>query len=272
MEILSNILQSFISAIIVFSFMFIAKKIFDYKAIKYYDADFEIEEKDNLAIAFRRSGLYLGIGIAMFASIKGSFLLQIIDGSLILMFLLISMFFCDKIIFKNINNTNELKNGNIAIGIAEFGILIGTSIIAFGSFEGSGPWYASSVFFILGQILLIGMIQIFNKIHKNILENIINKDISSAMLFSGMVIAYSLLLKAAVEGPFTGWIPDLEAFIISALSGLFMLLIFVNKTVDNLFFKATNIKKELAEKNKAAMLVIIAIKIAIAFTISSVVI
>lgn len=273
MEIIYNIGASLISAIIVFGFMYLGKISFDYKAKKYYNADYQIEDEDNLAVAFRRAGLYLGIGIAMYASIKGSYLLQIFDGFLILGFLMLSIIICDKIIFNKIDNTEELKNKNIAVGIVEFGLLIGTGIIAYGSFEGQGPWYASAVFFVLGQALLVVMITIFNKIHDNLLTNISNnKDITSAILLSGIIIAYSLLLKAAVEGPFMGWTEDITAFLITAVSGLFMLLIFINKTVDKFFLKETNLKKELSESNNAALLVIVAIKIAIAFTISAVVI
>lgn len=271
MELLINVVYSFISAIIVFGFMYLAKLLVDVRVKKIYNADIEIEEENNFAVALRRAGLYIGIAIAMFGAIKGSFFLQIIDGFIILSFMMISMTISEHIIFPKINNLEALKNKNIAVGIIEFSLYVATGIIAFASFEGHGPWYASIVFFILGQILLVAMTRIYEILHPNILKNIQENSIASGILLGGIIIAYSMLLKAAVEGPFTSWTDDLIAFSISAILGLIMLLILANKAVDRLFLTGSNIKKELEEENPAALFVVVSVKIAIAYVISGVV-
>jgi uncharacterized membrane protein YjfL (UPF0719 family) len=282
MEVLVSFLHAFIYSSIVIIFMFIAKKFADIKVGFLYDANQQIQTFSNIALAFRRSGLYLGVAIAMFVSIgdikdtsnlANNIIAQIIDGSLILIFLFLAMVINDKILLKNINNNQAILQNNIAVSLVEFGSFIATSIIAYASFYGDGPWYSSIIFFILGQVLLILMVVIYESFMKfDILESIKDDNISSGLLICGVLISYSIVLKSTIMGPFISWSNDLFHFAISALSGIILLLILSNSLINRLFLVKTSIKKEIIEnKNIPSILIVVSLKIAIALVISSVV-
>lgn len=261
--------ESLISAILVFIFIYATKIIMDLIVKSKYNANIEIEENNNMGIAFRRFGMYIGMGIAMYSSVN-SYLIQIMDGFLILIFMMIAVQIGDKITIPGVNNTNELKKGNVAVGIAEAGLFIATGIIAFGSFSGEGPWYSSIVFFLLSQIVLIIMARVFELIHGDVVPAIKEGNTAAGLLLGGSMIAYALILKTAVAGNFISWEVDLISFGISVISGFILILLFANKVIDRLFLPGTTIKKEIEDRNVSAILVVVAMKFVVAFIISAV--
>ncbi|NQY95354.1 MAG: DUF350 domain-containing protein [Campylobacteraceae bacterium] len=282
MDLLIYFAQSMVYAVVVFLFFFLAKKIADKRVSVLYNADHEIVSAQNMAVSFRRAGLYLAIGIGMFAAAGSdstssgfidSLLLQIVDGILIMFFLFCAMYINDKFILKNINNDEALKNNNIAVGLVEFGAYVATGLIAYGSFADTGPWYSSIVFFILGQSVLVVMVLIYEYSSKiKVLEEIKNGNIAAGLMVAGILIAYSLILKAAIIGPFSGWSEDLLAFAISAISGILLLLVIANKAIENIFLPNTDIYKEIVvDQDIPPIIVVVAVKITLALVIGAVV-
>ena len=282
MDLLIYFAQSMVYAVVVFLFIFLAKKIADKRVSVLYNADHEIVSAQNMAVSFRRAGLYLAIGIGMFAAAGtdstssgfiDSLLLQIVDGILIMFFLFCAMYINDKFILKNINNDEALKNNNIAVGLVEFGAYVATGLIAYGSFADTGPWYSSIVFFILGQSVLVVMVLIYEYSSKiKVLEEIKNGNIAAGLMVAGILIAYSLILKAAIIGPFSGWSEDLLAFAISAISGILLLLVIANKAIENIFLPNTDIYKEIVvDQDIPPIIVVVAVKITLALVIGAVV-
>jgi len=276
---LYNFLTMIIFAVLTFSMIFIGKVILDKLTKKHYDADITIEKEDNFAIALRRGGFYFGIAIAMTASIlptEGllqSIIHQTLNGSLILMFLFMAMWSADKIVLKAIDNTIELKKGNISVGLVEAGLYISTGLIAYASFKGEdGPFISGIVFFILGQIMLFGIGKIYGYLNKDIFNKIYSGNISAGLIVSGIMIAYAIILKTAICGEFVSWESDIQSFFVSAVVGILMLLLFANKVIDNLFLPTSKIEKEIQEDNYAAIFMIVSLKIAIALIIATVVI
>jgi uncharacterized membrane protein YjfL (UPF0719 family) len=260
--------------------MFIAKKLADFRVRGVYNADYEIETAENTSVALRRVGLYLGIAIAMFGALstgntngfEKDLVAQLVDGSLIIIFLAVAMYINDKILLSGIDNTQALKDNNISVGLVEMGAYIGTGLIAYGSFAGTGPWYSSIVFFILGQIMLIAMVKVYEYFSSyDALEEIKNGNIPAGLMVGGTMVAYGLILKASIMGPFNGWEQDLIGFGISAFSGI-VLLVLVNMGIDKLFLPNTNVHKEIKiDRDLPPIMVVVAVKIAIALTISAVV-
>jgi len=282
MDLLIYFAQSMVYAVLVFLFIFLAKKIADKRVVALYDADHEIGSAKNMAVSFRRAGLYLAIGIGMFAaagadSARASFLdnllLQAIDGILIMIFLFCAMYINDKFILKNINNDEALQNNNIAVGLVEFGAYIATGLIAYGSFADSGPWYSSIVFFVLGQTVLVVMVLIYEYTSSiKVVEEIKKGNIAAGLMVAGILVAYSLILKASIIGPFSGWSEDLLAFVLSALSGILLLLIIANKAIENIFLPNTNLHKEIVvDQDIPPIIVVVAVKITLALVIGAVV-
>ncbi len=282
MDLLIYFAQSIVYAVVVFLFIFLAKRIADKRVMTVYNADDEIGTAKNMAVSFRRAGLYIAIGIGMFAAagtdssgsgFMDNLLHQVIDGILIMIFLFSAMYINDKFILKNINNDEALKNNNIAVGLVELGAYLATGMIAYGSFADSGPWYSSIVFFILGQSVLVLMVLIYEYTSKiKILEEIKNGNIAAGLMVAGILVAYSLILKAAIIGPFNGWSEDLLAFSISAISGILLLLIIANKAIENIFLPNTDLYKEIVvDQDIPPIIVVVAVKITLALVIGAVV-
>ena len=71
-DIFTHFLQGFTFLTIVYLFMYLNKIVSDlYAERKGYKTNYAIEEDSNLAVSLRRSGLYLGIAIAMMGIIIG---------------------------------------------------------------------------------------------------------------------------------------------------------------------------------------------------------
>lgn len=264
------LLDSFLASVIVFVFILTAKYIIDFQTRKTYSCAEELMEKNNLALAIRNSGLYIGIGIAMSASFDGNYIQQFINGIATLAMMMISLNITTKLIVDM--KEEEIKNKNVSMGLTAGAIYLATGIIAYGSFTGVAPLYVAGLFFLLGQSFLIIMSIAFEKLNKGTKEGIKEGKLSSGILLSGIIIAYALILKAAVEGNFVSWSQDLISFSLSGIFGLLMLLILANKAIDRMFLYHSSITQEIKDENPAAMIIISAIKIAIAYVISSVII
>jgi uncharacterized membrane protein YjfL (UPF0719 family) len=259
---LQEILQSFGNAAYLVGVLYIVNLIANKRV--HFNVTEHIEVKNNFALALRRAGLYIGISIGLLAVIGESYDVIVFDTLLIIGFFFLSLILIDKILLSNINNDEEIEKGNISVGITEFGLFIATGIITYASFNGEGPWYSSIVYFILGQIILFGIFYLVS--HK---DEIAKNNKASSIYAASILIAYSLILKAAIMGPFISWYTDLTAFAISAVSGVIMLLLLANKVIDKLFLPTSSIKKEIEEENYAALTLIGSLKIAIAIIVSS---
>lgn len=264
-----SLLHSIFSAVIILGLMFVMKITVDKIVSKHYNSDQEIRN-GNLAVTLRRCGLYLGTAIAMY-SIIGDWYMQLIDGATIIVFMLVAMYISEVIIFPNFDNIEALKNRNLAIGFSEAGLFIGTGIIATASFSGSGPWVSSIVFFILGQVILLAGVYFNEFVHKGTISEIEKGNTSAGIMLGGITIAYALILKGAIAGPFTGWLIDIQAFFISAIMGGLLIFLLASKVIERIFFSGNSIGKEVLANNYSVVSVVVAIKISIALIISGVV-
>ena len=287
-----NLLHGFINVIIGLFFIYIVKKLDDWRT-KDFDDDTHIDD-GNIAVGLRRAGLYLGVAIAISGTLDGSskgFFIDIIqllvDGFIIIGFMFSARFINDVIMFNHINNDEEciktfqLSNGsestgNTAVGVVEAGMYIATGFILSGSFSGSGGSFfqgiASAIlFFIVGQITLLFFGFIYENITSfNVRDEIKNNNLAAGIGLGGILIALGIILKASISGPFTGWTNDLLSFGIYAAFGIIMLLMF-RKAADILLLPTTDIATEVKEDKNVAALIVIqsainAIAIIIAFS------
>jgi len=276
-----SILQNSVYAFLVLFFIYAAKLIADWRT-KDIDDDFEIEENSNLAIGIRRAGLYLGIAIGMtgplltdsagrgFISDIGS---MIVDGVVVVLLLFAARFLGDKYILNTIKNDDEAKDGNVAVGIVEFGIYVATGFILNGSFSGEGGGLIGSMlFFILGQVALVTLFKMYKKsVNFGLMNEIEEGNSSAGVAAAGILISFGIILRSSLLGAFTGWIDDVSAFFISALLGT-ILLIFIKKISEKLFLPHTNFRTEIKrDKNVAALILTESVIISFALVISSVI-
>ncbi len=290
---LANLGQGLIYVIMGLCFIYLVKKIDDFRT-KDFDDDTHIDD-GNIAIGLRRAGLYLGIAIALSGAMKGpsqGFFIDIIqlaiDGIIITGFMFTSRFINDFIMLGHLNNDKECVKiflqpngsevtGNTAVGVVEAGMFIATGFILNGSISGGGGTFIQGIasailFFIVGQITLL----IFGLLYElitpfNVRDEIKNNNLAAGIGLGGVLIALGIILMASISGPFTGWSNDLVSFGIYAVFGIVMLLIF-RKIADRILLPTTDIATEVKEDKNVAALIVIqsalnAIAIIIAFSI-----
>jgi uncharacterized membrane protein YjfL (UPF0719 family) len=273
-------IEAIVYVIIAFLALYIIKLITDRAVKKYYQADVEIEENSNSAIALRRAGLYIGFALGFAGSLSGSssvsftdeLLLQALDFALISLFLLSSFIIADKVLLPKIENTKALLENNLAVGAVEMGLFVSTGLIAAASFSGSGDVVDSVIFFLLGQLILmiVGFIYVI-KSRYDVYEELHNGNFSAGIMFGGMMVAIAIVLSGSISGESTTLKADLIAFGESALFAIVLILLFFSTLIDKLFFPKSDLEVEIKrDKNVAAIVITVAIKIALAVIISAV--
>jgi uncharacterized membrane protein YjfL (UPF0719 family) len=279
MEILIHFSQSVIYTFIALAVMYILKNVWDRVLPKGNIADYEIAENSNLGYGMRHAGIFIGVALTMMASFSGQsigFWRDVLDlfmyGALSIVLLTLSVVINNKFILRGIDNNESIKD-NTSIGIAEFGSIVSTSIVALGAFSGTGSMLSALVFFVLGQTMLV-LLTIFYEwwTKYNVLDLIKAKNNAASIMLSAMMISLSLIIYGAIHGDFTSWVHDLEAFAISAVSGIILVVVLYNSIVDKLFLPTTTLQVEIERDNNIAAVILIGCaKIALAFIISGVV-
>lgn len=273
--------KGFVFVIISIVIIWFAKIIAD-RRTKEFDDDAHIDD-GNLAVGLRRAGLYLGIAIALSATIGGEskgFLSDVItlaaDGILILICLFSCRYVNDRIMLGHINNDQECMKGNSAVGIVEACMYIATGFVLNGSLSGLSNTLVESVlstivFFILGQLVLLIFGYLYEVITPfNVRDEIKENNLAAGLGLGGILVAMGIILRGSIEGPFTGWGSDIVNFGMYAIYGIIMLLVF-RIVIDKILLPTTKLAVEITEdKNVAALLVaesaIIAVAIIIAFS------
>ena len=219
--------------------MIILKQILNFKASAHYDADTELAN-GNLAVGLRRTGAQLGLAIAMMGVLTGTTQGSIVDdlifsliyGLLAVGFIVSSLILTDKCVLPSVHNIKALKEGNISVGIVEFGMLTATGVIAYSSIVGEGGGLISSVvYFLVGQLTLLTLVVVYEKLVMrdiDIVQAIANKNTSLGIYIGGKLIAYSLILKSAIVGNQTEMQINDQAveFMVIAVAGMVLLYIF----------------------------------------------
>ena len=217
----------------------VMKYILNIKSASYYEADSQIAG-GNIAVGLRRSGAQLGLAIAMIGVMSGStnadwlsdITTTVIYGLVAIGFMMTSLFITDKAMLPKLNNTEELKKGNVAVGFVEFGTLIMTGILAYASIKGDeGGVLSSIVYFFVGQASIIFLVFIYEKVLArkiNPVACIADANLSAGIYLSGKIIAYGLILQSAIIGSGnTASIGDAAIeYITAAILGIVLLYLF----------------------------------------------
>jgi uncharacterized membrane protein YjfL (UPF0719 family) len=257
---------------LVIVFLFLSKKIAD--AITRFDDDAQISQNDNLAIALRRFGIFVGVCIAMQALITDVSSFRDIGLFCVYALIVVIVFFAahfinDFIIIPGVSNNELVKEGNVPTGMIEAGAFIATGILVNGAFSGGEGGMVSAVaFFFLGQIVMMVAIFIHEKIYRfDVVQCVLDNNLSAGVAIAGLLVAYSIILRASIAGDFTGWINSLTAFAASAVTGMIGLIIF-ERIAALIFLPRTSIRDQIHKGNTAAIVVVQGITIALSLIIS----
>ncbi len=244
-----------------------------------YDEDKAVLLESNLAVGLRKAGICLGLFLALAGVLSGRSTQILVDllnffkaTIMIVIFLFITFELNKRIILRKVNNDEAIYKGNVAVGAVEFSTYVGTGIIMNGAFSGEGGGlFVAGVFFILGQIALVIAFYLDAVIsRRNIQEEIeLKGNVAEGLDIAGILIAVSIILRASIIGPFTGWISGLAEFGIYLALGLLALFIF--KTVaEKIFMPKVSYADEMdVQRNEAVALFTACIQISVAVVIAN---
>jgi len=261
-------------AVLVFLFLFVAKKIAD--RLTSFDDDAAVENERNLAVALRRFGLYAGIGCALFALMGQGFsprgiYLFIGDGALVLLLFFVAYCVNRYGLLRGINNDIQVRAGNTAAGVVEAANFLAAGILLNGAFAGEGGGIAgTAAFFLLAQIVMVLAVELHHRVfHYSMGEEVEAGNVSAGVSVAGVLISYSLILRSSIAGNFSGWGASLFSFAVSAVTGIVCLLIFY-KAADFVFLPGTTIKEQIRQENLASLLVLQGVVLALSLVISQI--
>lgn len=257
---------------LVIVFLFLSKKIAD--AVTGFNDDEQISRNDNLAIALRRFGIFVGLCIALQALIANVSSYRDIGflgiyGLMVVVIFFAAHFINDLIIIPGACNNELVKAGNVPTGLIEAGAYIATGILVNGAFSGGeGGILSAAAFFFLGQVVMIAAIFIHEKIyHFDVVQCLKDNNLSAGAAVAGLLVAYSIILRASIAGDFTGWLSSISAFAVSAVTGMIGLIIF-EKIAAFIFLPRMSIGGAIRKGNTAAIVLVQAITIALSLIIS----
>lgn len=257
---------------LVIIFLFLSKKIAD--VITRFDDDAQIRQNENLAVALRRFGIFVGMCIALevlvadVSSYRDATLFCVYAAIAVAVFFA-AHFINDFIIIPKVCNNELIKGGNISTGIIEAGAFIATGMLLNGAFSGYvGGILSAVIFFFLGQIFMIAAIYVHEKIYRfDVVQCVKDSNLSAGVTVAGLLVAYSIILRASIAGDFTGWIDSLTSFALSAASGMIALILF-ERIATLIFLPKTSIGEAVRSGNTAVVVLVQGITIALSLIIS----
>lgn len=271
---LASLGASLLSVLVVVLLMVLGKKVDDIRTA--FDDDELVCKQLNLAIGFRRAGLYLGIAIAMAgvltgvgpAKLSASLTELALDGLAILVLLFLAREVNDRLILKSVRNDTLIEQNNIAVGIAELGSFIATALILNGSFSGDdGGLLVAAVFFVISQLALILLTALYGR-HKaaesaSLQGLVIQGNVAAGCVLAGVMIALGCILRVSASGTFVSWNVDLASFGITALLGV-VLLVLLRTALGRVFVPRISTSEAIAANNVSAVLIIEGVVVSLA--------
>lgn len=222
-------------------------------------------KKKNMGFYIRNSAYMLGFAIAISSSFLSNGmefditypLFAAIDMAIVLSLLYLSIKINNKFILSGINNDKMILQGNLSIPIIEAGTIIATSIILFSSMYGEGKYIDALLFFVLGQGALFLMFKIYERSTRfDDLKLIEDNNISISLVLFSVIVGFSLIIATSIFGDSSeiGILEDIISFVYVFLFSVILLIIFLNRLLDKLFFPSHIIEEEIEKDNISVVL------------------
>ncbi len=235
MESVKSILEWFLSEMSFFvvslTLLVVARSLFGF-AYRGCCIKEELVDKDNPAMAIVFSGYVLGMTIAIGGSLIGPNLSLktaiydlIIYGTLAILFMFVSHFVGMRIVLRKFDAKKEIlidQNAGVASVLAANHIAMG--FVVYGAVAGEGTIITATVFWLLGQIAIIGASLFYSWILPFDLHQEIEKNnVPVGVAFSGVLFATGNIVRCAIQGNFVSWTRDLLFFAVVMGSGIILL-------------------------------------------------
>lgn len=249
------------SLILLFMFIILFSKMVN-DWLTPFSVDEELTLKDNVAFAISIGGYLTATTIifvgAMIGPSQGIFQdLLLVGGYSILGIglLNISRYINDLCILYKFSNVKEIiTDRNEGTGAVQFGSYVASGLIVAGSISGEGGGILTAViFFVLGQVALIGFTWLYNVITPFDVHDEIEKDnVAAGIAFGGALIALGFILMKGASGNFISWSHNLKKFALDALL-IFLLLPIVRIFFDKIIIPKSDLNHEIKnDKNIGA--------------------
>jgi len=221
--------------LILFVVIFIIGKMVN-ELLTPYNIDEQLTDKDNFALSVSISGYFIAIIIIFVGALIGPSeglakdLLNVgVYSMLGIVLLNISRIINDKVILRKFCNVKEIiEDRNAGVGAVQLGSYIASGLMIAACISGQGGGMITAiVFFFLGQVSLLIMAGIYNKIVGYDIHVELEKDnVSAGLGFAGTLIAVGIILMSSLSGDFISWSVNLQYFAIDCAIGFTVLPIF----------------------------------------------
>lgn len=238
---------------------FVGMKVYD--KLTPFDLQSELTEKDNPAVSVAYGGFALGLIIALGGLFHGNvdsdvalakdLGMTVAFGALAVVLMGVSSWINDKVILPHVKVSDELKKGNMAVGLAEAGSFVANGCILYGALSGEGSVVTGLVFWLVAQVVLLMVSIIYNVITKfDAKIEVAGGNTAVGLSYAGFLVAMGIILKAATQGNFVSWNENLTNFAIIVGFSL-VVLPCVRLFLDKAILHKADLCQELAvDKNK----------------------
>lgn len=223
----------------------------------------ELVEKDNFAFSIAHTGYFIGLIFAIGSALVGEsngLLIDLLDmavyGGMAIILLNISTIINDKVILRKFSVHKEIiEDQNAGTGVIEAASSIGSGLIIFGAVSGESGGLmegiiTATVFWIVGQIIMIIIAFVYNAITSyNVFDEIEKDNVAAGLGFAGAMIAIANLIRFALMGDFISWADSFSKVSIELLIGIILLPV-VRFLADKILLPGQKLSDEIANQEK----------------------
>jgi uncharacterized membrane protein YjfL (UPF0719 family) len=251
-----------------------------HNALTRFDDRVVLFERGSVAYLVQRAALVLAFGIASLPTItRGEtdhpwnvLPLQAAQLAWVFVALLGVRYLVDAIVLRE-RNTEELLDGNVALGVLEAGFYVGFGFVLNGSLTGAAPSFGLSmastvVFGLLGLAVVVGVFWLHELVTPWSVRDLVRDRSLTAGFEAGAVLAgVGIVVREGVAGDFTDWSDGLVAFAATTLFAVAMLYLF--RWLTNRLILRSATLRQIQERQlvgasafSAVLLVVVAVSVA----------
>jgi uncharacterized membrane protein YjfL (UPF0719 family) len=219
----------------------------------------ELVDKDNFAFSLAHTGYFVGLMLAIGSVMMGQshgFVDDMIDiffyGIIAIVLLNLSLVINDKIILRKFSTNDEIiRDQNVGVGAIEAANSISTGLIILGAIYGEGGgWLTAVVFWIIGQVLLIGASFVYQLITPyNDMEQIEKDNVAAGIAFAGAIVAIANLIRFGLMHDFVSWEDSLITVLVDVAVG-FLFLPVARFLTEKVLLSGRSITDEIVNQEK----------------------
>jgi uncharacterized membrane protein YjfL (UPF0719 family) len=228
------------------------------------DVKSELVKKDNFAFSLSMIGYYLGLVFIIGGSLIGpsnGMVADLIDlfsyGVLGIILLNLSTIINDKFLLSKFSVRKELlEDQNAGTGVVEMASAIASGLVIHGALIGETTdlfhgMYTASIFWLIGQFVMLLTGFIYNKMTKYDIHEHIEKDnVAVGIGFAGALVAMANIIRFAIGVEFSSWMTIFEDLSYDLLIG-FAFLPVARLLADKILLPGEKLTDELVNQEKA---------------------